>query len=311
MRDTISDRRPDVQEAFDDLATVENSAAFRVVHRLTPEDLDRQHIEFALVDAETNRPVHSMRRYYLPTRQFEYPAPPHDNQKRVMGWARDDKYQLLGNTHAMYVKRIFEKVCNGDRANARDMLDFGCGPGRVGACITSFHRDLRYTGVDIDWPNIQWAIANIGRRSESRSRFFTSNLEPPLPFADKSFDLVYSNSVFTHLHEIGQFEWLEELARVSRPGAVLVLTTHGPTYLAYAYRRCGIDFINRTIEAGFTDLGRNRDLDTVFGENDFYINTVHSLEYVRSKWTLDGQFEIAHVEEGLFGYQDAIVLLRS
>jgi SAM-dependent methyltransferase len=61
-------------------------------------------------------------------------------------------------------------------------------------------------------------------------RFETNGLEPPLAFADESFDLVYALSVFTHLTVPLQQAWLRELRRVLRPGGLLLLTTHGNAY---------------------------------------------------------------------------------
>jgi SAM-dependent methyltransferase len=52
-------------------------------------------------------------------------------------------------------------------------------------------------------------------------------MNPPLPFEDASFDLVYSISVFTHLDEEMQDAWLNELKRVLRPGGILIITVHG------------------------------------------------------------------------------------
>jgi ubiquinone/menaquinone biosynthesis C-methylase UbiE len=42
---------------------------------------------------------------------------------------------------------------------------------------------------------------------------------PPLPFPDDHFDLVFSSSVFTHIDEHAQDLWLAELRRVTQPGA--------------------------------------------------------------------------------------------
>jgi SAM-dependent methyltransferase len=47
---------------------------------------------------------------------------------------------------------------------------------------------------------------------------------------DATFDLVYSLSVFTHLSEPLQRFWIDELARVLRPGGFLLITTHGAHY---------------------------------------------------------------------------------
>ena len=41
------------------------------------------------------------------------------------------------------------------------------------------------------------------------------------------FDLLVRLSVFTHLNEPEQFEWLDELKRIASKGAVLLMTIHG------------------------------------------------------------------------------------
>jgi hypothetical protein len=54
-----------------------------------------------------------------------------------------------------------------------------------------------------------------------------NRIRPPLPFDDGSMDLVYSLSLFTHLPEHQATEWLDDLARVLKPRALLIMTTHG------------------------------------------------------------------------------------
>lgn len=107
---------------------------------------------------------------------------------------------------------------------ARDVLDFGCGCGRV----------LRYweghagtvSGSDRDGGAVEWCSANL-----QFARIVRNDLAPPLPHADASLDLVYALSVFTHLTEELQTAWRDELRRVLRPGGRLLLTTHGRSYV--------------------------------------------------------------------------------
>jgi SAM-dependent methyltransferase len=54
-----------------------------------------------------------------------------------------------------------------------------------------------------------------------------NELEPPLPYADERFDLIYAYSVFTHLTEPLQHPWMEELMRVLEPGGRILFSTHG------------------------------------------------------------------------------------
>jgi len=57
--------------------------------------------------------------------------------------------------------------------------------------------------------------------------FYVNKLAPPLPFSDGFLDCVYAISVLTHLSEAKHFEWMKELARVIRPGGILIVTTLG------------------------------------------------------------------------------------
>jgi SAM-dependent methyltransferase len=105
-----------------------------------------------------------------------------------------------------------------------DVLDFGCGCGRV----TRYFSDFRGTvaGSDVSGDAIAWCRSNLGF-----ARFEVNGLAPPLAFDDGSFDLVYALSVFTHLTEDLQLAWRDELRRVLRPGGRLLITTHGRSYV--------------------------------------------------------------------------------
>jgi SAM-dependent methyltransferase len=109
--------------------------------------------------------------------------------------------------------------------DARAVLDFGCGCGRV---IRHWHglEDAEVQGCDIDERQIAWCRANL-----PFARFFLNRLEPPLEPADAAFDVAYSFSVFTHLPEELQQAWMAELARVIRPGGHLLFSTQGEAYL--------------------------------------------------------------------------------
>ena len=104
-----------------------------------------------------------------------------------------------------------------------DILDFGCGCGRV---IRHFNGKARCFGTDYNKSAIDWCTNHL------RFGTFTQNdLEPPLIFGEHQFDLIYALSVLTHLPESLQRKWLQEFFRILRPGGHLVLTTHGEYYL--------------------------------------------------------------------------------
>ncbi len=95
-------------------------------------------------------------------------------------------------------------------AGAR-VLDAPCGAGALAAALEQ--AGLEVWGIDLDTP----APAVL------RSRFACSNLSEPLPWADATFDAVFSVEGIEHLEN--RFAFLRQAHRILRPGGVLVITT--------------------------------------------------------------------------------------
>ncbi len=104
-------------------------------------------------------------------------------------------------------------------ADAQNILDFGCGSGRV---IRHLPRltDAKLFGVDYNPSLVGWCADHLA------GDFRQNQLRPPLDFPDAQFDIAYLLSVFTHLRLETQREWLTELARVIRPGGLAMITFH-------------------------------------------------------------------------------------
>jgi SAM-dependent methyltransferase len=173
-------------------------------------------------------------------------------------------------------------------------LDFGCGCGRVARHLFTL-AGVSIAGVDIDQEAIAWCAAHL-----SHGSFSTIAPVPPTPFADASFDLVYSVSVFTHLDEAGQFGWLAELRRILRPGGRLVVSTHAPELV---YNRPDLS------AAQHVEL---RDRGFTFATTDGPFNddsAFHSRAYLEREWTKYFTL-VSHKRQGLNGYQDLSVWTR-
>jgi len=109
------------------------------------------------------------------------------------------------------------------RLDSVEILDWGCGPGRV---IRHFPGLLpascRFFGSDYNKSTINWCKDNI------RGVSFTLNgLTPPLDFPAGKFHAVYGISVLTHLSADLQSSWVSEVRRVLRADGICFLTTHG------------------------------------------------------------------------------------
>jgi SAM-dependent methyltransferase len=104
-------------------------------------------------------------------------------------------------------------------AEAKRILDFGCGAGRVIRHLPAM-TEAELHGVDYNPLFIRWCVRNL------KGTFERNKLLPPLRLPDKHFDVTYLLSIFTHMRYATQMRWLSELFRVTRPGGVVVATFH-------------------------------------------------------------------------------------
>jgi SAM-dependent methyltransferase len=104
------------------------------------------------------------------------------------------------------------------------LLDFGCGCGRIARWFADLARPQVH-GCDYNSELVEWCNSNL---AFMRAR--TTELAPPLPYAERSFDFLYAFSVFTHLSVELASSWLAELGRVVRPGGLMWFTIHGESY---------------------------------------------------------------------------------
>ena len=118
------------------------------------------------------------------------------------------------------------------------VLDVGCGAGRMALPLTRFLSGAgRYEGFDIAREEIAWCRKQITPRFPA-FRFqdvdlYNSVYNPGgalqpstfrFPYGEGTFSFVFLISVFTHLLPAELEHYLEEIARVARPGAHVLVT---------------------------------------------------------------------------------------
>jgi SAM-dependent methyltransferase len=151
------------------------------------------------------------------------PVPPPRLRIEVAGTAGLQWFLDSGRQQAGIIRSAAER--NGaPLESAGSLLDFGCGCGRVLRHWAGLEGPAIH-GSDYNERLVGWCAANLPFVTAS-----VNELAPPLRYEDEQFDLVYAISVFTHLPHDLERAWIDELGRITAPGGLLLLTTHGDSY---------------------------------------------------------------------------------
>jgi SAM-dependent methyltransferase len=144
--------------------------------------------------------------------------PPPNLRYRVNGTPKIDTFLDQGKKRADGIESCL-RVLGKSLDSFENVLDFGCGCGRT--IMWFAEKKVNFDGTDIDSEAIQWCHNNL-----KFAKFTVNDIMPPLEYEDSKFDLIYSMSVFTHLDEYRQFQWLIELKRVLREDGILIITVY-------------------------------------------------------------------------------------
>lgn len=144
------------------------------------------------------------------------PLPPPLLRVLVCGTANADYFLDSGRDTIAEFDAVLRATGPG-LADARALLDLGCGCGRLARWAPA---PERLTGFDINPRLVRWCAANLP------GRFGTVRLGRPLSAGEGAFDLLYACSVITHLRRDTARAWLAEIARVLEPGGRALVTFH-------------------------------------------------------------------------------------
>jgi SAM-dependent methyltransferase len=122
---------------------------------------------------------------------------------------RKPRLRRIDHLSLRFGRETVERILRRELAGERDLrvLDVGCGGGAWRFVLEP------YAGC--------W----VGLDLERHPAVSTMGSAEALPFADESFDLIFSTSALEHIR--GYREAIEEFGRVLRPGGRVLLGTHG------------------------------------------------------------------------------------
>ena len=110
------------------------------------------------------------------------------------------------------------------------VLDVGCGGGQD--LIPFADKGSRAVGIDIAPATVRWAHGRFARQLPSLPVSFAAGAAEGLPFLAGSFDLVLCRVTIPYTDNRTA---IAEMARVLRPGGVLLLRTHRPLYYVHKF----------------------------------------------------------------------------
>ena len=149
----------------------------------------------------------------------DIPMPPADVVAVTQGGGNVDSYRDSILSGLTTMQAILDR-------QPHDILDIGCGTGRLLLGWWAQDGARHLAGVDVNRDLIRWNTENLGDIAD----WSVCELDPPLPFQDRSFDLIQLVSVFTHLTLTRQRAWIREVQRLLRPDGVAIITLHGELY---------------------------------------------------------------------------------
>ena len=116
-------------------------------------------------------------------------------------------------------RRAVLEAIAGEIAQARDVLDAGCGNGAYLAKFAAAPGNRRVTGIDLSFEMLLAARNRVG----VKCRLLRADVSR-LPFKPGSFDFIFASHVLQFVADVDGV--VAELARCIRPGGVLVATGH-------------------------------------------------------------------------------------
>lgn len=135
----------------------------------------------------------------------------------------------LRQAHAFY-ENVQDALGKADARLGPDsrVLDFGFGWGRISRVFMKDVRQANIHGIDVD-PD----FVALTQSLFDSDQFIKCPPFPPTGYANESFDLVYSYSVFSHLSEKACQAWMAEFHRILKPNGLVAFTTRHESFFDF------------------------------------------------------------------------------
>lgn len=286
--------RPDVNKVFGIPNAVRSG--FRVDVTISEERL-KDWIDIDIIGMVAGREVAIISTTYKLDFRVDIAEPPLRLIKHVSGSESQANYWASALTSFSEYRSAIRRYA--DEGQIARLLDWGCGCGRMTALFLQHANIREIYGCDIDTDAIDWCRTHV-----SKGHFDVIAPNPPTPYPSDYFDTIISYSVFTHLTRGAQQDWLQEMHRILRPGALMFASCHGDFATSFAASTIQSDVIRE----GISDCTLDANLDGV-APNGYYRSTYQSEIYTVA--TVRRYFRLVeYVPRAVASYQDLMILQK-
>ena len=253
-----------------------------------------------------------------PTDGVELPGfPSADMQRQIIGSAGSQAL-IEAQRYYMLIKKYAKQLGVNFSPETTSVLDFGVGWGRM---IRYYLKDV--IADNIHGLDVAQQMIDICKTTITGGNFMLNNPAPPTHFANNSLDIVYAYSVFSHLAEAIHLKWIEEIARILKPGGILVATTQPRKFVEMCeywrahkpeslwHENLSKSFTDTNAAYSAYDSGRYLYSATGGGSLDasFYGEALIPKAYVEREWTKHLAFR-DFVDSSDYLYQAVIVMQK-
>jgi SAM-dependent methyltransferase len=141
-----------------------------------------------------------------------------DAVEESIAFAGGDAARYVGAKARILVELARRSLGDPSRLEA---LDVGCGVGETDVFLKGAFEELQ--GVDLSAP-----MAERAAERNPWAAYSSYGQGDPLPYADESFDVSFAICVFHHVPAGERPALASEMARVTRPGGLVVVFEHNP-----------------------------------------------------------------------------------
>jgi SAM-dependent methyltransferase len=273
--------RPDVAAAHPDLPHA-GGAGFRFEYPLVNGVGER--VRFDVTAYRGSRSLGTISAWHMDGMYESMPAPPPALAERRWGTADPRRLALASLAVASAMLEPIARYRRTDSFEA--VLDWQCGLGLLVRHVARLLPAAMLTGVDTDTEALEWA-----RTAGLPGSFEELPETPPTSLPAEGFDLVLGYGALSQIRPAAQPAWLEELHRITAPGAYLAVTFLGELAVRFLPDR----------ELAEEILRRGCSSEPM----PIYLSRSHAIAACGQRFDV-----VSYVEGGVAGLHDLIVLRR-